>query len=85
MGVKANVIPVIIGATGTISKSLREYLSNMPGKHEIKEIRKTAVLGTAHVLRRVLKIQNIFHGRNDVTCSTNCEYRTAATQYTLEI
>ena len=33
--VKAKEIPVIIGATGTISKSLRQYLSNMPGKHEI--------------------------------------------------
>jgi len=25
------------GATGTISKSFRKYLSNIPGKHEIKE------------------------------------------------
>ena len=52
--VKANVIPVIIGATGTISKSLRQYLSNIPGKHEIKELQKTAILGTAHILRKVL-------------------------------
>jgi hypothetical protein len=36
--VKAKVIPVIIGATGTISKSLRQYLSNRLGKHEIKEL-----------------------------------------------
>jgi hypothetical protein len=34
--VKAKVIPVIIGATGTISKSLGQYLSNIPGKNEIK-------------------------------------------------
>jgi hypothetical protein len=33
--VKAKVIPLIIGATGTISKSLRQYLSNIPEKHEI--------------------------------------------------
>ena len=33
--VKAKVIPVITGATGTISKSLGQYLSNIPGKHEI--------------------------------------------------
>jgi RNase P/RNase MRP subunit POP5 len=33
--VKAKVIAVIIGVTGTISKSLRQYLSNIPGKHEI--------------------------------------------------
>jgi hypothetical protein len=35
---KAKVIPVIIGATGTISKSLKQYLSNIPGKNEIKEL-----------------------------------------------
>jgi hypothetical protein len=29
---KAKVIPVITGATGTISESLRQYLSNIPGK-----------------------------------------------------
>jgi hypothetical protein len=38
--VKAKMIPVIIGATGTISKSLKQYLSNIPGKHEIKELKK---------------------------------------------
>ena len=51
--VKTKVIPVIIGATGTISKSFRKYMSNLPGKHEVKEIRKTVILGTAHILRKV--------------------------------
>jgi hypothetical protein len=46
--------PVIIGATGTISKSFRIYLSSVPGKHGTKELQKTAVLGTAHTLREVL-------------------------------
>jgi len=40
-------------ATGTISKSLRQYLSNIRGKHEIREVQKTAILGTAHLLREV--------------------------------
>jgi len=51
---KAKLIPVIIGATGTISKSIRQYQSNIQGKHEIKDLQKTAILGTAHVLRKVL-------------------------------
>jgi len=46
--VNAKVTPVIIGATGTISKSFRKYVSNIPGKHEVKELQKTAILGTAH-------------------------------------
>jgi len=52
--VKTKMIPVIIGATGTISESFRKYVSNIPGKHEVKELQKTAILGTAHVLRKVL-------------------------------
>jgi hypothetical protein len=48
------VTPVIIAATGTISKSFGKYLSSIPGKHDIKELQKTAVLGTAHTLREVL-------------------------------
>jgi hypothetical protein len=46
--VKARVIPVITGATGTISKSLRKYLSNIPGKQEVKEIQKTRPCWALH-------------------------------------
>jgi len=28
--------------------------SNISGKHEVKELQKTAILGTAHILRKVL-------------------------------
>jgi len=52
--VKTKVIPVIIEATGTISESFRKYVSTIQGKHEVKELQKTAILGTAHILRKVL-------------------------------
>jgi hypothetical protein len=52
--VKTQLTPVTIGATGTISKSFRQYLSSVPGKHDIKTLQKTAILGTAHTLREVL-------------------------------
>jgi len=52
--VKTRGIPVIIGATGTISKSFRKYVSDIPANHEVKELKKTAILGTAHILRKVL-------------------------------
>ena len=38
--VKTKVIPVIIGATGTITKSFRKYVSHIPGNHEVKELQK---------------------------------------------
>ena len=54
--VKTKVIPVIIGTTGTTSKSFRKYVKYqvIPGKHEVKELQKTAILDTAHILRKVL-------------------------------
>jgi hypothetical protein len=63
--VKANAIPLITGAIGTISKSLRQYLSNVPGKHEMKEMPKknrhtghcTHTAGSADV-----DVHNTFHG-----------------------
>jgi len=47
---KAKVMAVIIWATGTVSKSLRQFMRNIPGKHEFKKPRKTAILGTTHIL-----------------------------------
>jgi hypothetical protein len=82
--VKTNVIPVLIGATGTISKSFRKYLSNIPGKHEVKELQKTAILGTAHVLRKVLMDKcNRFNTGASVVCTVNSNNRMAATLYSL--
>ena len=46
--VKTKVIPVIIGATGTISESFRKYTSNIQGKHEVKEFQKTAPYWALH-------------------------------------
>jgi hypothetical protein len=52
--VKTRVIPIIIEATGTISKSFRKYVSTIPGNLEVNELQTTAILCTAHVLRKVL-------------------------------
>jgi lauroyl/myristoyl acyltransferase len=45
---------IIIIIIITISKSFRKYVSTVPGKHEVKELQKTVILGTAHILRKVL-------------------------------
>jgi len=52
--VKQKVILVITSATGTTSKSFRKYLSNIPGKNDIKELQKTAIFDTVHILWEVL-------------------------------
>jgi hypothetical protein len=52
---KCTVIPVIIGATGIVTKTLRKNLEAIPGKHSIDSLQQTAVLGTAHIIRKVLQ------------------------------
>jgi hypothetical protein len=52
--VKAKVTPVIIGATGTTSKSFINYWSKVLGEHEIKELQQRAILGNEHILQKVL-------------------------------
>jgi hypothetical protein len=55
--VKTKVIPVTIQAIGTYTKSLRKYLKKIPVNHEIKEVEKTTILGTSHILREVLMLK----------------------------
>ena len=80
------VEPVIMGASGAISKSFRQHPSNAPGKHEIKELQESSHIEqcTRTSESANVKVQNIFHVRNNITCSTNCKYRTAATLCTQE-
>jgi hypothetical protein len=52
---KCFVIPVIIGATGIVTEGLKKYLETIPGKHSIYNLKKTAVLGTSHIIRKVLQ------------------------------
>jgi hypothetical protein len=52
--VKTRMIPVLIRATGTISKSFRKYVGSISGSHEVRELQKTTILGTTHILRKVL-------------------------------
>jgi len=52
--VKAKPIPLITGANRNISKSFTQYLGNTAGKHEMKELQKTAMLGPAYLLQKEL-------------------------------
>jgi hypothetical protein len=55
--VKAKVRVTLTRATATISELVRLYLSNIPGKQEVKELQKTATLGTApHILQSLLNL-----------------------------
>jgi len=51
------VVPVIIGATGIVTRSLRKNLEAVPGKHSIDSLQKTTTLGTSHIIRKVLQCE----------------------------
>ena len=54
---KCTIVPVIIGATGIVTRSLRKNLEAVPGKHSIDSLQKTAILGTSHIIRKVLQCE----------------------------
>jgi len=54
---KCTIIPVITGATGIVTRSLRKNLEVIPGKHSIDSLQKTAILGTSHIIRKVLQCE----------------------------
>ena len=50
------VIPVVIGALGAVSKDFDGHIGRLGVKVPIKVIQKTALLGTARILRKVLSL-----------------------------
>jgi hypothetical protein len=77
---KNKVIPIITQSTGTISESFRKYLSNIAGKHKIKELQKTAILDTARILEKVVTLKYRRFNIGSIIISTmNSNYRIAAT------
>jgi hypothetical protein len=52
---KGTIIPVTPGATGIVTESLRKNLEAIPGKHSTESLQQTAVLETAHIIRKVLQ------------------------------
>ena len=51
---KCEVIPVIVGNTGVIKKSLSSYLERIPGKLTTGGVQYEAIRGTVSILKRVL-------------------------------
>jgi hypothetical protein len=54
---KCMIVPIIIGATGIVTRSLKKNLETIPGKYLIDSLQKTAILGTSHIIRKVLQCE----------------------------
>ena len=51
------MIPIIIEATGIVTRRLRKSLEAIPGKHSIDSLQKTAIFRTSHIIRKVLQCE----------------------------
>ena len=52
---KVTIIPIMIGAFGTVTKGLLKGLEDLEGGDRVETIQTTALLKTARILRRVLE------------------------------
>ena len=55
--IKTEIIAVVVAALGVIKKCLEKLVREIPGNINLCEIRKTTLLGTARILRKVLSIK----------------------------
>ena len=52
---KVEIVPVIIGALGAVSKNFEQYIERLGVQIKTEHLQKTALLGTARILRRTLE------------------------------
>ena len=54
---KCMITPLIIGATGTVTKGLKKNLETILREYSTNSLQKTATLGTSHIIRKVLQCE----------------------------
>ena len=53
---KVQVVPVVVGALGCISKGFKRWIEILGIEVNVGTVQKTALLGTARILRKVLEM-----------------------------
>jgi hypothetical protein len=51
------VIPLINAGSGIVTKGLTNH-EKIPGKHSVDSLQKAALLGTSHIIRKLLQFEN---------------------------
>ena len=51
---KVFLIPIVVGALGTITAMVEKYIESLRIKIRIEHVQKSALLGTARIIRKVL-------------------------------
>ena len=55
---KAEVVPIVVGALGAVTPNIERWLKKLKLKVRVEHLQKTALLGTARILRRHLNDLN---------------------------
>ena len=53
---RTKVVPVVAGMLGSVSKKLAGHLEQIGIKNRTRTTQKSALLGSAHILRKVLEV-----------------------------
>ena len=53
------VIPIAIGCLGAYTPNLLKFIKQLPGKHPVASLVKSVIVGSAHLLRRVLALSGV--------------------------
>ena len=51
---RTQVVPVVLGALGTVHAGIARWLDTIPGHHNLQHLQKSVLLGSARILRKVL-------------------------------
>ena len=51
---KVVMIPIVVGALGTITTKFKKYIESLGIEIRIEHVQKSALLGTARIIRKVL-------------------------------
>ena len=56
-GLKTITVPVVIGALEVVKKGIEKHIDKIPGKINITELQKIALLGSSLILQKVLSFE----------------------------
>ena len=75
---KVTIVPIVIGALGTITKGLLKGLEDLEIGGRTETIQTTALLGTTRILRRVLEIEETCcHSNSSEKLSVNTDVKSS--------
>ena len=72
---KVTIVPIVIGALGTVTKGLLKGLEELEVGGQVQTIQTTALLRTARILRRVLETLGDCHSNSSEKPSANTDVK----------